>query len=41
MFDEEEEKTGCKSMCDIINGKLSEFLAERFEGRALDRETLA
>jgi hypothetical protein len=28
-------------MCDIINGKLSEFLAEKFEGRALDRETLA
>jgi hypothetical protein len=40
IFDSEEEKSGCKKMCDIINGKLSEFLFERLNGRSLDLETL-
>jgi hypothetical protein len=40
IFDSEEEKSGCKQMCDIINGKLSEFLFERLNGRSLDLETL-
>lgn len=40
MFDIEEEKSGCKKMCDIINGKLSEHLFDKLSGRSLDIETL-